>query len=98
VSPQNKAQIRKEAVREKAKSLLASIASGDLETYVGYRQLYGIWTSSNAAVPELRPLFGIPGVEPDGALSVTDDFRSRVLSIVREVLNSLEGCRGSSRS
>jgi hypothetical protein len=90
VSPQNKAQIRKAAAREKAKSLLASVAAGDLETYVGYRQLYGIWTSSNAAVPELGPLFRIPGVEPDGMLNVSDDFRAKVVAIAREVLTSFE--------
>ena len=90
MSPRSKAQIRKEAAREKAKALLVSIASGDLKTYVGYRQLYGIWTSSNAAVPELRPLFRIPGVEPDGMLNVSDDFRTKVVAIAREVLISFE--------
>lgn len=86
MSPLRKTQIRKLAARETAKVLLASIVSGELEEYVGYRRLYGIWCSNNAAVPELRPFFRIPGIEPDGLLSVTDEFKNTVRSLAREIL------------
>ena len=68
--------------RSKARELLQAIDSGQLDAYEGYRQLYGVWCSNNAAVQELRPLFRMPGIDPDGVLSVTSEFRSEVRRLV----------------
>jgi len=42
-----------------------------------------------AAVQELRPLFRIPGIEPDGQLSVTEEFKGQVRSSAMAILASL---------
>ncbi len=57
---------------------------GDL--YEQYRSLYSLWRTNNAAVTELRPMFRIPGVDPDGQLSVTSNFIAAVRSIAKEIL------------
>jgi hypothetical protein len=62
------------------------MGEGGVDVYEGYRALYGVWCSNNAAVPELRPLFRIPGVDPDGMLSITDDFRSEIRSLAAKIL------------
>ncbi len=81
-----KAEARKAATRKNARSILEAAASGNIDAYEAYRQLYGIWRSSNAAVPELRPLFSISFYEPDGILSVSDDFRREIISVVRKII------------
>jgi hypothetical protein len=84
--PVSKIKMRREASRQIAEELLRQLISGQIEVYVGYRRLYGCWCNNNSAVPELRPLFRIPGIEPDGMLSVSEDFNQQVISIAREVL------------
>jgi len=76
-----KALLRKVADRVKAKALLDDVVSGELDAYEGYRRLYALWCSSNAALQELRPLFRIEGISPDGPLGVTDDFRKQVVEV-----------------
>lgn len=65
---------------------LEILTEANTDIYMLYRELYGIWCSNNAAVPEPIPLFRIPGIEPDGTLSITDDFRHRVRSLAAEIL------------
>jgi hypothetical protein len=72
------------------RGLLEKLISGDIEVYVGYRQLYGFWCSNNAAVQELRPLFRIPGIEPDGMLSVDDNFNSKVRGLAESIIPYFE--------
>lgn len=72
-------------MRERVRKILSEIESAKLDEYIGYRELYGYWCGRNAAVPELRPLFRVPGILPDGELSVTDDFRAMVRSMAREI-------------
>jgi hypothetical protein len=86
MSPNSKVSSRRAATREKARKLLHAVASGEVDAYVGYRQLYGVWCSNNAATQDLRPLFRIPGVEPDGTLSVTPQFRDLVVALSKEIL------------
>ena len=86
MSPIRKTMLRRAQVRNRAGALLKSLSEGSIDTYEGYRQLYGLWRSYNAAVQELRPFFRIPGVEPDGRLSVTDDFRSEIRSLAAKIL------------
>ena len=91
MSPIKKTALRRTQVRNRAGALLKSLCEGRIDTYEGYRQLYGFWCSYNAAVPELRPLFRIPGVEPDGPLSVTENFRERVRVLAIQILPLISG-------
>ena len=75
--------------RQTAKELLRRLASGTSDTYETYRNLYHLWCTQNATVPELRPLFRIPGIEPDGQLSVTDDLKTQVRSSATVILGNL---------
>lgn len=77
---------RRLATRHEAKLILEGVVSRAMDAYEGYRQLYGIWCSNNAAVQELRPLFRIPGYEPDGILRVDDSFRQTVRSTAAAIL------------
>ena len=76
--------------RQTAKELLCRLASGTAETYESYRSLYQIWRVHNSSVQELRPLFSIPGIEPDGDLSATEDFRRQVQSSATAILAILQ--------
>ena len=80
-----KTEIRRLRIRRRIEVLLMSLSEGTIDVYEGYRTLYGFWCSYNAAVPELKPLFRIPGIEPDGRLSVTDAFRAQVRSLAGQV-------------
>ena len=81
---------RRQASRLAARELLTGIVTGTEDTYQAYRKLYGIWCGHNSAVQELRPLFRIPGIEPDGRLSVTEDFKRAVLAMAVAILPSLQ--------
>jgi hypothetical protein len=85
----SKVEVRRLATRKVSISLLEQMVSGEIEAYVGHRQLYKYWSGHNSAVPELRPMFSIPNISPDGVLSVTDDFNEQITSIAREVLTGL---------
>lgn len=86
-----KAALRRWQVRKRTENLLRSVSDGSADAYDGYRALYLLWCSYNAAVPELRPLFRMPGVEPDGSLRVTDVFREQVRSLAKEILPLFSG-------
>jgi hypothetical protein len=79
-------EVRKTASRKRAKELLGLLINGDHDIYEAYRELYGLWCSNNSAVQELRPLFRMPGVEPDGQLSVTEEFRKEIVAISKTIL------------
>ena len=81
---------RRQAKRQAARGLLQAIASGEVEIYSAYRSLYGLWSGDNAVLQELRPLFRIPGIEPDGCLSVTKEFEVQVRSLAAAILPNLE--------
>jgi hypothetical protein len=65
---------------------LESLTQGKGNVYESYRALYALWCSNHAAVQELRPLFRIPEIEADGALSVTDEFKETVQTLAKEIL------------
>jgi hypothetical protein len=46
--------------------ILEQMVAGEIEGYVGYRHLYAQWCTNNSAVPELRPMFSILNVSPNG--------------------------------
>jgi hypothetical protein len=75
--------------RQAARELLWRLASGSSDVYETYRSLYHLWCTQNAVVQELRPLFSIPGIEPDGQLSVTKEFKGQVRSSAMAILASL---------
>ena len=81
-----KAKTRRRLIRQKVLTILDSISTGRIDPYDGYRKLYLVWCSYNAAVPELKPLFCLPGVEPNGILSVTAEFRDQVRSLAGQIL------------
>lgn len=84
----SKVERRQRATRSASISLLEQMVSGEIEVYIGYRRLYRYWCQHNSAVQELRPMFSIPNVSPDGILTVTDDFNEQITSIAREILTS----------
>jgi hypothetical protein len=88
--PKSKVELRLKASRRQAGNLLREIRSGKLDIYEGYRQLYGIRCLHNAAVQELRPMFRIPGVSPDGVLTVDNEFRKAVVDLVNQVIGAFE--------
>lgn len=71
-------------------SLLEQMVSGKIEVYIGYRRLYRYWCVHNSAVPELRPMFNISTISPDGMLSVTNEFNGQITSIAREIMASFQ--------
>ena len=81
---------RRQEARKAARDLLAGIASGKAEVYAAYRKLYAIWCSRNAAVQELRPMFLLPGFQPDGRLSVSAEFEAQVRVLATEIIPLLE--------
>jgi len=81
---------RSQEARKAAKDLLAGIVSGEGEVYAAYRRLYGLWCRHNAALQKLRPMFRLPGIEPDGPLSVTAEFENQVRALASEILPMLE--------
>ena len=66
------------------------VVAGKADTYQAYRSPYRLCCSNNAAVQELRPRFTMDGIEPDGLLSVTEEFREQVLSLAKA--NPAAGC------
>lgn len=64
----------------KARSVIRAIADGSLDPYEGYRQVYGIYLGTSGAAEGLKPLFRLPGIEPDGFIHVNEEFRQRVIS------------------
>ena len=90
MTPLKKSEVRKAAYRKQARKLLASLVNGDRDVYEAYRELYGLWCSNNSAVQELRPLFRMSGVEADGHLSITEEFRKEVVAISQTILQDFE--------
>ena len=86
VTPASETALRRAQDRRRANTILESLSQGAGDVYESYRALYGIGRSSNAAIPELRPLFRIPGIEADGALAITDEFKKTVRALAKEIL------------
>jgi hypothetical protein len=89
VSPISQAERRRLASRQAARELLQDLVTGEADAYEAYRSLYGLWCGNNAAVQELRPLFRMEGIEPDGRFSVTKEFREKVLTFAKQILPKL---------
>jgi hypothetical protein len=85
-----RAKILAAKTRKRAHALLQALVSSELDVYEGYKQLYGLWVSRNAAVQDLRPLFRIPGVDANGIFSVDDYFRNEVITIAEKLIPLLQ--------
>jgi hypothetical protein len=59
---------------------LETVADGSCDPYEGYRQIYAIYAGTSGALAELKPLFRIPGIYPDGPISVNEEFRCVVVA------------------
>jgi hypothetical protein len=86
MTPARKSEERRATSRKQAKRILTSLIYGDQDLYQEYRELYGLWCANNSAVQELRPLFQISGAEPNGRLSITEEFRKEVVAISQTIL------------
>jgi hypothetical protein len=86
MSPTSKLERRRIANRQEARDLLQNIVTGNADAYEAYRRLYGLWCANNAALQELRPLFRIEGIEADGHIIVTTEFREQVVSLAKSIL------------
>lgn len=82
----SKVERRGQVTRRASRKILEQMASGEIEIYIGYRLLYRYWCGHNSAVQELRPMFKIPNLWPDGILSVTEEFNEQIASIAQEIL------------
>ena len=86
MSRTSKIENRRLASRQAATEILRELVAGKADAYEGYRHLYSLWCANNAALQELRPLFRMDGIEPDGRINVTEDFREEVLSRAMKIL------------
>jgi hypothetical protein len=86
MTPVKKSKVRRAASREDARRILTALINGNHDVYEAYRKLYGLWCTNNSAVLELRPLFQISGAEPDGRLSITEEFRKEIVAISQTIL------------
>ena len=81
---------RRLAARRAATEALRDLIALNGDPYIAYRKLYDLWCGNNAAVEELRPLFRIEGISPDGALSVTTSFASEIQRLAARILPLIE--------
>ena len=65
---------------DEARLVLRAIADGSRDPYEGYREVYGIYLDSSGAVEELKPLFRLPDIYPDGPIHVDDQFRRTIIT------------------
>jgi hypothetical protein len=89
MSAVRKIEVRRRRDRAQAKHLISEIASGKEYIVEEYLQLFGLFCSNNAALEDIKPLFRIPGIDPEGCFSVDEYFNSSVKSIAAEVLKRL---------
>ena len=60
--------------------MLQAVVDGSCDPYEGYREAYGLYVGTSGMVEELKPLFRLAGIEPDGFIHVNDEFRRTVIS------------------
>jgi hypothetical protein len=71
---------------QRAQSILEQIVDGSLTPQDGYRLLRGLYVGSNGLLADLRPMFRLPGIEPDGLLTEDDEFNRTVREAAAEWL------------
>ena len=96
LSPIRKVAMSRARVRSRALGYVRELSAGNSH-YENYRALYMLWCGNNAAVQELRPLFRIPGIEPDGQLRVDEKFRRTVQQIATDILTKFATTKAEDR-
>jgi hypothetical protein len=81
---QRSSEERRAAALQSARDVLRAISAGSRDPYEGYREVYGIYIASSGALEELKPLFRLPGIEPDGCIHVDEKFHTTVVSAALE--------------
>ena len=66
---------RRSASKTQAEAILQEIATGRIDPWEGYRQVYGVYVASSGLLEELKPLFQLPGIVPDGCMTIDDRVR-----------------------
>ena len=79
ISRRRRSSERRLGSLDKARLILGAIADGRRDPYEGYREVYGIYLDSSGAVEELKPLFRLPDIYPDGPIHVDDEFRRTII-------------------
>jgi hypothetical protein len=97
LSSRQRIKARRHASREQAKATLMAIVSGNVDTYEGYRKLFVIYCSNSAALEEIKPMFRIPNIDPDGVFSVTTALREEVRSLAAKLLPLLSNWDGKAK-
>ena len=54
------------------------------DQYEGYREEYAIYLSTSGMAEELKPLFRLPGIQPDGTILICDGLRHLVVTKAAE--------------
>ena len=81
-----KTLLKSEQTRERALAYLKAMSEVKGHIYESYRALYRLWRSNNSAVSELGPFFRIPGVEPDGRLTVDNVFEDFIRVLATQIV------------
>jgi len=86
-----KAKVRRRLHRQQARQILEELVAGRTDDiFVAYGRLFRLWNGNDPVLRELRPLFRIPGIDPCGSFSVTDEFRKQVLSLASAILPAFQ--------
>lgn len=92
VHPKNRKSFDKRVKSlERAREVLRAITSGHRDPYEGYREIYGIYLDASGMVDELKPLFRLPDIHPDGPIRVDDKFRQTILAAANDWLQCNPG-------
>lgn len=82
-----RAKVRRRLHREEAEQILQDLVAGRTDDiFVSYGRLFRLFDGNDPILKGLRPLFRIPGVDPCGSFSVTDDFRAQVVRLASRIL------------
>jgi hypothetical protein len=89
-------KIRLKRDRDGARKAIIEIVDGSVDPYIAYRYLYKLYCSRSGLHDDLGEFFRIPGIEPDGPISVNDEFRQTVIELARSWLSRHPSQEGSS--
>lgn len=85
-----KAKVRRHLRREEARQLLEDLVAAKADVFVAYGRLFALLDGNDPILRELRPLFRLPGIDPCGSFSVTDEFQNQVVSLAARILPAFQ--------
>jgi hypothetical protein len=62
------------------------MVAGSLDPSEGYRLLHELYLGSDGLLAELKPMFRLPGIQPEGHLPADEEFNAAVRSAAAEWL------------